>query len=148
MNEQETSHDATGQLPPQSAQRANGSRVAIALACWLLSIIGILMSLMMIVGVSIASLLTKPISEVIQSRSFYLGVGTAYAWTALAVMTSSWVSNRPVAGHWPLIGGMMGVICSGFFVAFIPLYLSCALLGMYLCYFHLAGYRPDEHNAA
>ena len=95
MNEQETSHDATGQLPPQSAQRANGSRVAIALACWLLSIIGILMSLMMIVGVSIASLLTKPISEVIQSRSFYLGVGTAYAWTALAVMTSSWVSNRP-----------------------------------------------------
>jgi hypothetical protein len=101
------------------------------------------MSLMMIVGVSINSLLTKPFSEVIQSSIFYLGLGTAYAWTALAVMTGGWISNKPVAWHWPMAGGMIGLVCSVYFAAFIFFYLPCVFLGMYLCYFHLAGDTPD-----
>lgn len=125
----------------------NGSRVAVALACWLLSSIGVLMSLMMI-GTCISSLLTKPPAEVLQSGIFYLGIGTAYAWVALAVMTGGWVGNNAVAWHWPLAGGMVGLICLVAFAAFIPLYLPCALLGMYLCYFHLAGYADDAENPA
>ncbi|WP_291518939.1 hypothetical protein [Acidovorax sp.] len=132
---------------PPSPKPSNGSRAAIALACWLLSSIGALTSLMMIVGVSVVAVLTEPISDVIQSSSFYLGIGTAYSWTALAVMTEGWVSNKFVSWHWPLFGGIVGIVCAVYFAAFILICLPCVFLGMYLCYFHLAGHTPDEQNA-
>ena len=138
--------DPTSQLS-QPTQLANGKRVAFALVCWLLSSIGILMSLMMIVGASIVSLLTMPLAENLQSGMFYLGFGTAYAWLALGVMTGGWVSNRQVAWHWPVAGGSIGLVCSISFTAAIPLYLACVLLGFYLCYFHLAGQNAGSKKA-
>jgi Na+/melibiose symporter-like transporter len=147
MNENTPPFDSAN-LPRSSSKPANGSRFAIALTCWLLSSIGVLMSLMVMVGVSIVALLTKPLAETLQSSSFYLGFGAAYAWAALAVMTGGWVSNEPVAWHWPVVGGVLGLICSAFFFAFIPLYLPCLLLGLYLSYFHLAGYSPDAENSS
>lgn len=146
MNEHEASAHATNPSSRQSAKPANGSRAAIALACWLFSSIGVLLSLMTIVGASVVALLSAPFPEVVQSGNFYLGLGIAYAWTALAVMTRGWVSNKPVAWHWPLAGGMVGLICCIYFAAFIPLYLPCAILGIYLCYFHLIGDTSDANK--
>ena len=139
--------DPTSQLS-QPTRFANGKRVAFALVCWLLSSIGILMSLMMVVGTAIASLLTKPLAENLQTGMFYLGFGTAYAWLALGVMTGGWVGNKQVAWHWPVVGGSIGLVCSVSFVAAIPLYLPCVLLSLYLCYFHLAGPTAGSKNAA
>lgn len=132
---------------PSVPRPVNGSRVAIALACWLLSSVGVLVSLMAILSVFIAALLTKPLEEVLQSGSFYFGLGVAYAWTALAVMTAAWISNKQLAWHWPLLGGMAGMICSAVFMFFIPLILPCFFLGLYLVYFHLAGYVPSVESA-
>ena len=72
------------------------------------------MSLMMIVGFSIVSLLTQPLAETLSGSKFYLGFGVAYAWLALGVMTSAWVSNKQLAWHWPVLGGIAGVLCSAY----------------------------------
>src|SRR5262245_10926284 len=109
-------HLSTGHPPPGEiesstlpSETANGSRFAIALACWLFSSIGVLMSLMLIVSSSVGSLIRDPLSQVLQSGSFYLGLAAACAWTALAVMTGAWVSNRQVSWLWPLLGGLTGI---------------------------------------
>ena len=103
---------------------------------------------MMIVGACVASLLTKPALEVLVSWEFYLGLGTAYAWLALGVMTGAWVSNKRLAWHWPVFGGVVGMACAAAFAVMIPLYLPCAILGFYLCYFHLASRVHATENAA
>lgn len=100
------------------------------------------MSLMVFAGASFASLWTQSLTDTLRSSTFYLGWGMAYAWLALARMTMGWIGERRVAWHWPVIGGMAGVVCATFFATAIVLYLPCALLGVYLCYFHLAGRRP------
>ena len=132
----------------QPSKPVSGGRSAVAFACWLLSSIGALMSLMMVVGVSVSSLFTQPLSEVLSGSNFYLGFAVAYAWLALAVMTSAWVKNKQLAWHWPVLGGMAGILCSAMFAAFIPLYLPCAFLGLYLCFLHLAGPNLEAQNAA
>jgi len=126
---------------------SNGSRFAISLACWLFSSIGVLMSLMLVAS-SVVSLIRDPIRQVLQSSTFYLGLAIAVAWTALAVMTGAWVSNQSVSRLWPLLGGLTGIICTAVFSLFIPLYLPCSLLGLYLCYFHLTGSAVSGQNAA
>jgi len=134
--------------PAPRSRNANGSRFAIALACWLFSSIGVLMSLMLIASSSMVSLIRDPLPQVLQSGTFYLGLAMACAWTALAVMTGAWVSNRQVSWLWPLLGGLTGILCTVAFAVFIPFYLPCLFLGFYLCYFHLAGSAATEQNAA
>jgi len=124
-------------LLPHATEPVIGSRFAIALACWLLSSVGALMSLFMFTGISIWSLITQPISEVLQDWKFYVGAGIAYAWLALWVMTKGWIYDRQVAWYWPVLGGAIGILCCAFFFIMIYLYLPCALLGLYLTYFHL-----------
>jgi hypothetical protein len=143
-------HLPTHESEPQAlrTRHANGSHFSIALACWLFSSIGVLMSLMLIASSSVVSLIRDPLSYVLQSGTFYLGLSMAFAWTALAVMTVAWVSNQQISRLWPLLGGLTGILCSAVFAAFIPLYLPCLFLGLYLCYFHLAGSTASEQNAA
>lgn len=133
-------------IPPTvRTKHANGSRFAISLACWSLSSIGVLMSLMLIASTSVVSLIRDPLVHVLQSGTFYLGFAMAFAWMALAVMTGAWVGNRRVSPVWPLLGGLAGIFCTAAFAVFIPLYLPCLILGLYLCYFHLAA---SGRNAA
>jgi hypothetical protein len=126
---------------------ANGTRVVIALTCWLFSGIGVLMSLMLM-GNSIAALLTRPLTKVLHEVGFYLGLGIPYAWLSLAVMTGGWVGNTRVNWHWPLMGGMVGLLCMAYAAPFILLYFPCVFLGIYLIYFHLGADIPSKQDSA
>lgn len=106
------------------------------------------MSLMMFVGASIVSLLTQPFLESFRDSKLYIRFGVAYAWIALGVMTGAWLADKPVHWHWPVVGGLIGILCCAVFAVFVPLYLPCVLLGLYLCYFHLAGKTAGKNNAA
>jgi cobalamin synthase len=65
-------------------------------------------------------------------------------------MTGAWVGDRQAAWHWPLLGGLAGLICVAVFFLAIPLYFPCVFLGLYLCYFHLVGHaqRKDLRHPA
>lgn len=126
--------------------RKNGRRVAISLVCWLLSSVGVLMSLMMIVGSSIVAFVTDPTTAV-RSRLFYLGVATAFAWVALLVMNVAWLKEKPVSWLWPVAGGVAGLTCTAVFYPMIFLFLPCVVLGVYLCFAHFAGTVRYELDA-
>lgn len=128
-----------------SPKPANGSRVVIALLCWLFSGLGVLISLMLM-GFSIAALLTQPLKDVSQGMTFYLGLFIPYAWLALGVMTGGWVSNTRVKWHWPLIGGMVGLFCASVFAQYIFLYFTFVFLGIYFIYFHLGADIPSAQE--
>lgn len=127
------------------AHKANGRRVAISLACWLLSSVGVMLSLTMISGTSIAALVTNP-AEAIKSAAFYYGIATAIAWTALAVMNVAWWRGQATSPFWPVAGGLSGLACSVKFMPLIFLFLPCALLGGYLCIVHLTGEAAKKHD--
>lgn len=125
--------------------KANGRRVAISLACWLLSSVGVMLSLTMISGSSIAALVTNP-AEAIKSATFYYGIATAFAWTALAVMNVAWWRGQTTSLFWPVAGGLTGLVCTFKFLPLIFLFLPCALLGGYLCVAHLDDDVPNKHE--
>jgi uncharacterized BrkB/YihY/UPF0761 family membrane protein len=127
--------------PPQSVpQHANGSRFALAMACWLLSSLGVLLSLMVAVS-GLVRLFQQPLAVSLHDRQVWMSFAIGYAWSALFVMSSSWVDNRRVAWHWPVMGGMVSGLCAAIFAPFILLCFPCLYLAGYLCFFHLSGLK-------
>ena len=96
-------------------------------------------SLVMSVGLALELVVKLPFLSAIQEPKLYWGIAVLYAWTSLAVMTSGWVTDKPVAWHWPLIGGLTGIMCTVVFAPFLLTVLSCLFLGVYLSFLHLAG---------
>ncbi|NWF48370.1 hypothetical protein F3K02_24400, partial [Hydrogenophaga sp. D2P1] len=76
---------ASSQIP------VSGRRVAIAVVCWLLSSVGLLMSLMVFTATAVTALVNEPFFQVVNDPKFCLGLAVAYAWSSLAVMTIAWV---------------------------------------------------------
>lgn len=129
----------TTEIAPPPKTKAIGSRCAIAIACWVFSSVGALMALMMSISTVVVAPLKKPLEQWSLGFEFYLGLAIAYAWVSLAVMTSVWINDKRVAWHWPVFGGLAGLLGSVVFAVMLPFYLTCACLGMYLFYFHLVG---------
>lgn len=124
--------------PPPPGDR-NGQRFTVALVCWLLSSLGVLFSLMLVIGGMLWPLLPHPPDTMRQNIPFFLSALVLYAWVALAVMTEAWVNRRRVAWHWPVLGGLAGLVCAVFFMMGAWLCLPCIGLGIYLVYAHLTG---------
>lgn len=120
------------------SKQTDGRRFAIGLVCWLLSSVGVMMSLMMVVSTSILAVVADPMLA-LRSATFYLGLASAFTWTALGVMTKAWVEDQDVFWFWPIAGALTGVVCAVVFVHFALIFFPCALLGIYLCFFHLSG---------
>lgn len=125
----------------------SGRRVAISLVCWVLSSIGVLMSLMMIVGSSIAAVISDP-AMAFKSAGFYFGIAAAFAWTALAVMNVDWLKGKTTPWFWPIAGGLAGGACTAVFLPFVLLFLPCIVLSIYLCCVHLTGTAGYEKRDA
>lgn len=122
-------------VPATARRTVSGQRGAIALACWLLSSLGLLTSLM-VAASAIAELLRTPLAHALRSPSVYAGLAVFHAWTALALMTSGWLQDRRVHWHWPVLGTLSGLICLVFFSFASFLVSPCVLLGFYLLHFH------------
>jgi hypothetical protein len=123
-------------LPAAVPAHVNGTRVAIALACWLPASVGVLSSLMF-TGASLFSLITGPGQAGLGQAASYVGLCVPGAWVALAVMTVAWVKNRKAHWAWPAFGSLNGVAAALLFHPFWFLYFSAAGLAVYLAWFHL-----------
>jgi hypothetical protein len=125
---------------------ASGSRAAIAVACWLLSSIGVLMSLLMFSSVSISLLFTQTLDMALRQTVFYFGLAVCFSWAALAVMTHGWIHNKKVGLFWVFGGALAGLVCAfgAFPASFIC--LPCMALGGYVFYFHLVFETPASDN--
>lgn len=123
-------------LPAALPAHANGTRVTIALACWLPASVGVLSSLMF-TAASLFSWVTGPRQADLGQAGNYVGLCVLGAWVALAVMTVAWVKNRRVHWAWPVFGSLNGVAMALLFHPFWFLYFSAAGLAVYLACFHL-----------
>ncbi len=96
------------------------------------------MSLMVFTATAVTALVNEPFFQVVNDPKFCLGLSVAYAWSSLAVMTIAWVGDRRVAWHWPVLGGLAGLVSAIFFAPFVLLYLPGAVLAVYLSVFHIS----------
>ncbi len=119
----------------------------LALACWLLSGVGLAMSAGVVVAWGVD--LTQGVSwRTLTEPMFYLAPAVAYAWTALAVMTLAWVADRRVAWHWPVLGSLVALTLSVSLLFSFVVCLPGMLLAVRLVIFHLSPPAAPSRPAA
>lgn len=116
---------------PSPAARTSGKRFAFALVSWLLAAPGVLLFLM-----TAGAALVAGDTSVMRA----LMLASLLVWSALAVMTVSWLQNRRCHWLWPVFGAVVGTpsaIASAQMLTFIP----AVPLAVYLVYWHLSPAR-------
>ncbi|MDA8454165.1 hypothetical protein M4R22_05265 [Acidovorax sp. GBBC 3334] len=111
----------------------------MALVCWLLSSIGVAMSLLGVTGAAVVSL----VRDATVGPVVLIGMAIPYAWLSLYFMGRAWVAGRPAAWHWYTLGSFAGALCAAFFWPFAWICAPALALGIYLTAFHLMGKPPQ-----